>query len=104
LFIHHKYRTLFQEKYGEDEDLRLEDGLLKQVADMIALGPTVTRRNIQAARAFTHFKQRFEDHLPGAPNEKFRDGDQNFFNEILLHKYAQEQFGFGRDNLQLSEE
>ena len=102
LFMLTLYRRLFAERYGEGEDLRLEQDLIDQVAAMVSLGPTKTRRNIQAAFAFGHFKMQFEDRLP--EGEAFVDGDHYFFENILQNKYAQEQFGFTKDRLTLPDE
>jgi hypothetical protein len=102
LYITSLYERIFRERYGEKEDLRLENDLIARVAAMVSLGETKTRRNIQAASAFGHFKRHYDDQLP--EGEEFSDSDQYFFENILQHKYAQEQFGFTKDRLYLSDE
>jgi hypothetical protein len=101
LYILSLYRQVYQTKYGPDEPLRIEAELAKQVGDKVSLGETKTRRNIQAANAFSHFKLRYIDRLPDG--EGFTDSDQYFFEQILQNKYPQDQFGFG-DDLKLSDE
>jgi hypothetical protein len=102
LYITSLYRRLFQDQYGDDEPLRLEQHLISRVAAMVSLGDTRTRRNIQSASAFDHFKRHYEDNLP--EGEEFTVEDHYFFENILQNKYAQEQFGFSKDRLHLSDE
>ena len=102
LYITSLYDRLFHDKFGEDEPLRLDPSLISQVAAMVSLGDTKTRRNIQAASAFGHFKRGYEDRL--SEGEAFSDEDQYFFENILQNKYVWEQFGFSADRLHLPAE
>ena len=96
------YKQLFEQRHGVEQNLRLEQDVINQVAAKISLGSTKTRRNIQAACAFEHFKTNFQDQIP--ESEDFSNGDQYFFELILQNKYAAEQFGFTKDRLHLSDE
>lgn len=102
LYITSLYERLFRERFDPDEPLRLEHDLISRVATMVSLKDTKTRRNIQAASAFGHFKRTYEDQLPDG--EEFSDSDQYFFENILQHKYCQDQFGFSKDRLYLPDE
>ena len=102
LYILKLYERLFREAHGPKKDLALQDDLVNQVASMMSLGATKTRRNIQAASAFTHFKREYQDKLP--PNESLTDEDHYFFELILQNPYPKEQFDFGRDALYLPKE
>lgn len=102
VYILSLYERLFSEQYGEDKPLGLDQALISCVAAMVSQGETKTRRNIQSASAFNHFKRHYEDQLP--QGEEFSDGDHYFFENILQNKYAQDQFGFTKDRLYLSEE
>jgi hypothetical protein len=102
LYITSLYDRLFHDKFGEDEALRLVPSLITEVSAMVSLGDTKTRRNIQAASAFGHFKRAYEDRLP--EGGAFSDEDQYFFENILQNKYAWEQFGFSADRLHLPTE
>lgn len=102
LYITSLYQRMFRERHGPDEPLRLEQDLIGRVAAMVSLGETKTRRNIQAASAFEHFKRHHEDKLP--EGEKLLDEDHYFFELILQNKYPQEQFGFSKDRLYLPDE
>jgi hypothetical protein len=102
LYILSLYEKLFRERHGPKGDLRLEDDLVNQVGGLVSLGATKTRRNIQAASAFTHFRRDFEDRLP--EGEQLTDEDHYFFELILQNAYPKEQFGFTKDALKLSAE
>lgn len=101
LYVLSLYQAFFEEKYGEPE-LRLVPDLIEQVGAKVSEGETKTRRRIQAASAFSRFRRRNEDSLPG--DGEFSHEDQYFFENILQNKFPQEQFGFGRDDLHLSDE
>jgi len=102
LYILSLYERLFRERYGDKGALRLEDDLVNQVGALVSLGSTKTRRNIQAASAFTHFKRDFEDRLPDG--EKFSDEDHYFFELILQNAYPKEQLSVTKDTLRLPAE
>ncbi len=102
LYILSLYEDLFHKRHGGKTDLRLEDDLVKAVAAMVSLGDTKTRRNIQAASAFSHFKRDFEHRLPDG--DSFSDADHYFFELILQNTYPKEQFGFTKDMLKLPSE
>ena len=96
------YERRFYARHGRDEPLRLEQDLVRSVAELLSLGTTKARRNIQAASAFDHFRTRYEDQLP--PGELFDHRDHYYFENILQNKHAADQFGFTRDRLQMPEE
>ena len=96
------YERGFYARYGTGEPLRLEQDLIRGVAELLSLGNTKARRAIQSASAFDHFKRQYEDELP--PGESFNDGDHYYFENILQNKYAQDQFGFTKDRLQMPDE
>jgi hypothetical protein len=102
LYILSLYERMFREKHGTKGDLKLEDELIRAIGDIFSLSAPETRRAIQAASAFTHFKARYEDQLPSG--EKFLDSDHYFFTEILDHPYARDKFGFAKDKLKLQPE
>lgn len=102
LYILSLYEKLFRERHGEKGALRLEDDLVNQVGNMVSLGGTKTRRNIQAASAFTHFKRDFEDRLP--EGEQLTDEDHYFFELILQNAYPKEQLSVTKDTLRLPPE
>ena len=101
-YVLYLYEQSFYAKHGEGEPLRLEQHLIRGVAERLSLGLTTARRNIQSASAFDHFKRQYEDQLP--PGESFDDGDHYYFENILQNKYAQDQFGFTKDRLQMPDE
>jgi hypothetical protein len=102
LYILSLYERLFRARHGNEVALRLEDDLVNEVGAMVSLGGTKTRRNIQAASAFTHFKRDYEDRLP--EGETFSDEDHYFFELILQTAYPKEQFNVNKDSLRLPKE
>ena len=102
LYVLSLYDRLFRLRHGPEAPLRLETDIVKRVADIVSLGETKTRRNIQAASAFSAFKNEYEDRLP--EGDTFEDQDQYFFELILQYRFAQEQFEFDRDALRLPKE
>ncbi len=102
LYILSLYQRAFEARYGADDNLTLDSAVIQQVATIVSLGDTKTRRSVQAASAFSHFKIEYEDQL--ASGEEFNDEDQYFFEQILQNKYPQLQFEFGKTDLRLSPE
>ena len=96
------YERIFEEVYGPEVDVRLESELVKRVAGVVSENFTKTRRNIQAASAFSRFRTRYEDQL--VEGDEFSPSDQYYFENILQNKYCQEQFEFGKDDLHISDE
>jgi flagellar motility protein MotE (MotC chaperone) len=105
LYILSLYEQLFRERHGPKPKLRIEEDLVEDVGERVSYGAakkTKTRRAIQAASAFTHFKRDFEERLP--EDEEFTDRDHYFFEQILQSKFAQDQFEFTKDSLRLPAE
>jgi len=102
LYVLARYRQLFEEQYGPGLDLRIEEVLVKKLAESVSLKPTDARRNIQAAAAFSHFKSHNEHRMPAG--EHFADEDQYFFELILQNDYPRTKFGFEKTDLHLSPE
>lgn len=96
------YQRLWEEKYGPDAELALEEPLVQKVGDMVSTGPTKTRRNVQAASAFSHFKRNYEDRL--SEGDEFSDEDQYYFENILQNKFPMQQFEMSKEDLALSDE
>lgn len=102
LYILSLYEKEYRKRYNDGRDLALESDLIKRVAMLVSRSPRITRQNIQAAFAFSRFQRRFEDRL--SENDKFRDKDHYYFEQILQNKYAADQFGFGQDKLALDDD
>ncbi|MBB5747053.1 hypothetical protein [Brevundimonas variabilis] len=103
LYILTLYRAAFGKKHGPDETLALEDDVLNTVAHQLPMKPEEIRRAIQAASAFSHFKMMYGERVEEAGN-RFKDGDQYFFDLILAHKHAREEFGFESRDLNLKDD
>jgi hypothetical protein len=99
LYLLALYQKLFEERYRETRELALEDDLIARVGGMVSTGVTKTRRNIQAASAFSHFQRGYEDRL--SEDDEFGDEDHYYFENLLQNKYAYEQFSFTPGKLYL---
>ncbi|HET9637663.1 MAG TPA: hypothetical protein VFP12_00480 [Allosphingosinicella sp.] len=102
LYILSLYEKAWGERYG-DADLKLDEAMLEIVADQLPMKSEAIRKSIQAASAFGHFKRIYDEKVQDAGN-KFVDGDQYFFDNILSNKHARDEFGFSPNSLRLSEE
>jgi hypothetical protein len=102
LFVMLLYEKQFRERHNDGRDLALENDLVTRVGQMVSLKERKTRRKIQAASAFSHFKRRYEDKL--SDDDEFKDDDQYYFTNILENKYAADQFRFTGDRLTLEDE
>jgi hypothetical protein len=102
LYLLSRYRQLFETQYGEGNELKIEDKIVKALAGSVSLKATKARQKIQAAAAFSHFKKNYEHKLPSG--EKFADRDQYFFELILQNEYPRKELGFDKADLHLSPE
>jgi hypothetical protein len=96
---------LFEELYAAaypGEELRLDEKLIKQAAQIFSLGPDKARKRIQAASMFDHFKLNFRDRIAAAGNV-LNDEDQYYFDQILQSNHARSAFELDKDSLQLPE-
>ena len=103
LYMLEEYRKLHRRRYPGKLLTKLEDDLVKQVADMVSTSVIKARRNLQAACAFSGFKVRYEDQLP-TPEDSFSERDHYFFEIIMQRPFLREQFGVGMNDLQLDAE
>ncbi|MBZ0235618.1 MAG: hypothetical protein K8M05_25030 [Deltaproteobacteria bacterium] len=101
LYILDQYRSLYNAEHP-GKDLALVSDLIEQIGGLVSLGATKTRRAIQEASAFSHLKRNFDDQL--TKDDTFKDEDQYYFDNILQNRHAAEQFGFGKEDLHLSDE
>lgn len=101
LFVLGRYTKIFKDQFP-GQALRIESEIVKRVAQETSLGDTKTRRKIQAASSFSHFRMKYADKLP--TNEKFEDGDHYAFTTIVAKTFLQNQFGLGPSDLHLSNE
>jgi hypothetical protein len=98
LYICSLYRQHFHAAHG-DGPLRLDDGVLREVAGLVSLSLWKVRRAVQVVTAFGHFKETYAERLPAG--ESFSDQDQAYFQRLLEPGYARQRFGFREDDLWL---
>ena len=100
LYLLERYRQMFEAKYGEDAELRLEDSVIQELANSVPkMTVTEVHRNIQSASAFSHFKRGYEDRI-----EKLTEKDHYFFALLLKHSHPRKEFGFEKTDLHLKPE
>jgi hypothetical protein len=99
LYLLDEYRKLHRKKYPGTPLTKLDDELVKQVANLVALSPTMARRNLQSAAAYSNFKLRYSHRLQ--PGDEFKDRDHYFFSIIMEKPWLRGQFGVGDKDLQL---
>jgi hypothetical protein len=101
LYIYSLYQGHFHTAYG-DVPLRLDDAILEQVAGLVSISLWKTRRSVQTAVAFSHFRDGFEGRLP--EGEAFTDQDQGYFQRLLEPGYARQRFSLREEDLWLRTE
>ena len=100
LYLLARYRQIFEAKYGDKAELKLEDELIAELANSVPnMSATEVHRNIQAASAFSHFKSGYEDRI-----DKLTDKDHYYFELILKHAHPRKEFGFEKTDLHLRPE
>jgi hypothetical protein len=98
-----EYRKLHRKTYPNKPLLKLDDDLIRQVGALISVSPAKTRRNLQAAAAFSSFKLKYESRMPTADDE-LTDRDHYFFEIIMQKPFLRQQFGVGENALQLDDD
>lgn len=97
--------SLYQERFRAQfpgEELRIDDGILSQIAEILPRKKDDIRRNIQASSAFGHFRANYDEQVEEAGNQLIAS-DQYFFEQILDHQVSRTAFEFGSTDLHLSE-
>lgn len=101
LYIMSLYLERFQQKFPKEE-LRIDEGILTQIAEIIPLKKEEIQRKIQASSAFGRFRANYDDRVLAAGNT-FVPGDQYYIEQILTHQVSRNAFEFGSNDLYLSE-
>jgi len=101
LYIMSLYLERFHAQFPKEE-LRIDEGILTQIADIIPLKKDEIRRKIQASSAFGRFRANYDDRVQTAGNS-FVSGDQYYIEQILDHQVSRNAFEFGSNDLYLSE-
>ena len=101
LYVLTLYEDLFRAKHGPKAKMVLDNAVVEDVAQRVSQSPLKTRRNIQSAYAFRHFKAEYEERAKAA-GDPLDKGDHYYFSLILDSRYAADQFRFGKDDLRLT--
>ncbi len=101
LWLLSRYEHLFADTHGEDADLFWDPATLKRVAHEASLGETTTKRQLRAAKWFSHFRAEWEDELP--EGESFGKSDYYLFENISKKPWVRQKLGISEDDMAIPE-
>ena len=99
LYVFGRYEALFRLRF-QVQKLRLEQLLVEELAAEVSLSYLATKRMIQTASAFSHFRREFTPELP--VDERFEDEDFYLFELVVKKPFLRTKFGMADDGLHLS--
>jgi hypothetical protein len=102
IWLLNRYEHLFADTYGGDADLAWNSAILKRVAHEASLGETTTRRQLRAAKWFSHFRAEWEDELP--EGESFGKTDYYLFENISKKPWIRQKLGISEDAMAIPEQ
>lgn len=97
-----RFRQLFEDYYGDDEDLWWDPDFVKQVADEASLTPVKTKKQLKSVSWFNHFCREWEDELP--EGEVFKSSDYYLFENIAGKPWVRSQLNIGEDDMAIPED
>jgi hypothetical protein len=101
LWLLDRYTTLFKETH-KGKELTWDKSLISRVAHEASLTDVKTKRQLQSAAAFSHFRSEYADRLPG--EDDFAPTDYYLFENIVKRPWLREQFGLSQDAFHLDRE
>ena len=102
IWLLNRFTQLFSDTHGEDADLFWDSALIRRIAHEASLGETTTKRQIKAAKWFSHFRAEWEDELP--QGESFGRTDYYLFENISRKPWVRQKLGIGEDDLAIPEQ
>ncbi|MDI1450018.1 hypothetical protein [Polyangium sp. 6x1] len=99
LYVHNRYEALFRSRFP-GQKLRLDQQLVEALAAEVSLSDLATKRMIQTAATFSHFRREFTTELPSG--ESFEEEDFYLFELIVKKPFLRQKFGMADDGLHLS--
>jgi hypothetical protein len=102
IWLLNRYEHLFADIHGEEADLFWDSAILKRVAHEASLGETTTKRQLRAAKWFSHFRAEWEDELP--EGESFSKSDYYLFENISKKPWVRQKLGIGEDAMAIPEQ
>lgn len=101
LWLLQRFEQLFAEMFPGKE-LTWDQTVISRVADEASLSAIAAKRQLMTQSAYSHFKARFDEMLPG--DEEFASSDYYLFENIMRKPWLREQFGVGMNDLYLPED
>lgn len=101
LWLLSRFEHLFAEKHGDDADLFWDAAMIKSVANEASLSDVSTKRQLKAAKWFSHFMAEWEDELPDG--ESFGKSDYYLFENISKKPWVRNKLGIGDDDMAIPE-
>lgn len=101
LWLLARYEQLFADVHGAGAGLFWDNKIIHQVAGEASLGETTTKRQLKAAKWFSHFRAEWEDELP--EGELFGKTDYYLFENISKKPWIRTQLGIGEDSMYIPE-
>lgn len=97
LWLLKRFNQLFEDKHGAEAPIYWDPAVITTVAGEASLGETKTKRQLKAAKWYSHFRAEWEEELPG--DEEFEASDYYLFENISKKPWVRQQFGIDDDAL-----
>lgn len=95
LWLLKRFNQLFEDKHGADAPVYWDPVVIGTVATEASLGETKTRRQLKAAKWYSHFRAEWEEELPD--DDEFEASDYYLFENISKKPWVRQQFGIDDD-------
>lgn len=102
LWLLNRYEQLFADTFGQDEDLRWDPATMKRVAHEASLGETTTKRQLRAAKWYSHFRAEWEEELP--EGEEFSKTDYYLFENLSKKPWVRQKLGISDSDMAIPEQ
>lgn len=102
LWLLSRFEHLFSDVHGDEASLFWDSAILKRVAHEASLGETATKRQLRAAKWFSHFRAEWEDELP--EGETFGKSDYYLFENISKKPWVRQKLGISEDAMAIPEQ
>lgn len=102
LWLLNRYEQLFADTFGTEADLAWDTATMKRVAHEASLGEPTTKRQLRAAKWYSHFRAEWEDELP--EGEAFGKTDYYLFENISKKPWVRQKLGIGENDMAIPEQ
>jgi hypothetical protein len=102
LWLLKRFEQIFADVHGDGMNLFWDPSIIKQIANEASLGETNTKRQVRAAKWYSHFMAEWEDELP--PGEAFGKKEYYLFENISKKPWLRQKLGIGDSELSIPEQ